>query len=101
MRGLAESGRTEADPIWRAWQADRDAYFNGRDQMIRDMARESEASRYAADVANIARIGALYSGRQNQQQNGQVCGMVYRNNQANQECMSRETYDRYYNPANR
>lgn len=99
MRAAAEAGIAEADPIWRAWQNDREAYFDERDRVMREMARENEESAARAEAANMARIWSLYSGSQNQQQNGQVCGMIYRNNQANQECMARETFDRYYNPA--
>lgn len=99
MRAAHEAGGiAEAGPIWRAWQNGREAYFDERDRQMREMARENAESAAAAEAANMARIWGLYSSRQNQQENGQVCGTVYRNNQANHECMARETFDRYYNP---
>ncbi len=98
MRGAEEAGLAEAGPIWRQWQTERNAYFDGRDAANRQMAIESERSQAAADAANMARIWGLYSSSQNQQGNGQVCGTIYRNNQANHECMARETFDNYYNP---
>lgn len=98
MRGAEEAGLAEAGPIWRQWQAERNAYFEGRDAANRQMAIENEQSQAAADAANMSRIWGLYSSGQNQQDNEQVCGMIYRNNQANQECMARETFDAYYNP---
>lgn len=98
MRGAEEAGLAEAGPIWRQWQAERNAYFDGRDAANRQMAIENERSQAAADAANMQRIWGLYSSNQNQQDNEQVCGMIYRNNQANQECMARETFDAYYNP---
>lgn len=98
MRSAAESGLAEADPIWRAWQAERNAFFEQRDAQSRQMAIDNERSQSAADAANMARIWGLYSNSQNRQDSGQVCGTIYRNNQANYECMARETFDRYYNP---
>jgi TPR repeat protein len=98
MRSAAESGLPEADPIWRKWQAERNAYFDARDEAGRQMAIENERSAAQADAANIARIWGLYSNNQNQQDNAQVCGTIYRNNQANHECMAKETFDKYYNP---
>jgi TPR repeat protein len=98
MRGAAEAGLAEADPIWRQWQAERNAYFEARDAASREMALENERSAAAADAANMGRIWGLYSNSQNRQENGQVCGTIYRNNQANYECMARETFDKYYNP---
>ena len=75
-----------------------DARYDARDAAMRQMAEENERSQAAADSANMARIWGLYSNTQNQQENGQVCGTIYRNNQANHECMARETFDNYYNP---
>lgn len=98
MRGAAEAGLAEADPIWRRWQAERNAYFAARDEASRQQAIENERSERAADAANIARIWSLYSSSQNQQGNGQVCGTIYRNNQAHHECMAKETFDKYYKP---
>lgn len=101
MRSAAESGIQEADPIWRAWQNDRDAYFDEQQRQMREIARANEESARAAEAANMRRIWGLYAQRQAQQDGGRVCGMVYRSGQANWECMSRDTYDRYYNPAYR
>ena len=98
MRAAAEKGIADADPIWRTWQSEMDARFNQRDAEIREMARQNEASQAQADAANMARIWGLYSSGQNRQDNGQVCGTIYRSGQANYECMARETFDRYYNP---
>lgn len=98
MRGAAEAGLAEADPIWRRWQAERNAFFEERDAASRQMAIENERSQAAADAANMARIWGLYSSSQNQQGNGQVCGTIYRNNQAHHECMAKDTFDKYYNP---
>ena len=98
MRGAEEAGLAEAGPIWRQWQAERNAYFEGRDAANRQMAIENERSQAAADAANMQRIWSLYSSNQNQQDNEQVCGTIYRNNQAHHECMARDTFDTYYNP---
>lgn len=98
MRAAHEGGIAEA-AIWRQWQDDNNNRFHASQAQMRADAEANERSERAAEAANMARIWSLYSGNQNQQGNGQVCGMVYRNNQANQECMARETYDRYYNPA--
>lgn len=68
---------------------------------MREIARANEESARAAEAANMRRIWGLYAQRQAQQDGGRVCGMVYRSGQANWECMSRDTYDRYYNPAYR
>ncbi len=99
MRAAHETGGlAEAGPIWRAWQNEMDGRYEERDRQYREMRRESEESQRAAESANMARLWGLYSGGQNRQENGQVCGIIYRNNQAHQECMARETFDNYYNP---
>lgn len=98
MRSAHEAGIAEA-AIWRQWQDDNNNRFHAEQAQMRADAEATERAERAAEAANMARIWSLYSSNQNQQGNGQVCGMVYRNNQANQECMARETYDRYYNPA--
>lgn len=99
MRAAHETGGlAEAGPIWQAWQSGMNARYDARDAANRQMAIENERSQAAADAANMARIWGLYSGSQNRQENGQVCGTIYRNNQAHYECMARETFDNYYNP---
>lgn len=99
MRSAAEEGGiAEAGPIWQTWQHEMNARYDARDAASRQMALDNEASQAAADAANMARIWGLYSSSQNEQENGQVCGTVYRNNQAHHECMARETFDNYYNP---
>lgn len=100
MRSAHEAGIADA-AIWRQWQDDNNNRFHAEQARMRADAEATERAERAAEAANMARIWSLYSNNQNQQGNGQVCGMVYRNNQANQECMARETYDRYYNPAYR
>lgn len=99
MRGAAEGGIADADPIWRAWQNDREAYFDAQQARMVEQHRQNEESQRQADAANMARIWGLYADRQAQREGGQVCGNIYQGGRANWQCMSRDHFDRYYNPA--
>lgn len=106
MRAAGAGGITEADPIWQSWETELAQEEAGRqarlDQRFADtvaQARQNQESQRQADAANMARIWSLYAERQAQADEGQVCALIYSGGRANRECMSRERFDRYYNPA--